>query len=160
MDCYAAQFEPLPRDTRGVPLEHLVTCVAGLELVESGGKKYICPSVASPPDNGKFTYYNTFINQAAAFQYSRNSVGCFPIGMKGSSTCLVLWMPLFVLDLSVNHTMSNSRCVSPPSFLSSLSGEWIHTSCPHDLRIVTKAPLPVMAANVILVCIKFHSLPR
>lgn len=59
MDCYAAQFEPLPRDTRGVPLEHLVTCVSGLELVESGSKKYLCPSAASPPDNGEFTYYNT-----------------------------------------------------------------------------------------------------
>lgn len=72
MDCYAAQFEPLPRDTRGVPLEHLVTCVAGLELVESGGKKYICPSVASPPDNGKLTYYNTLIRQ----QHSNIAVIC------------------------------------------------------------------------------------
>lgn len=63
MDCYAAQFEPLPRDTRGVPLEHLVTCVAGLELVESGGKKYICPSVTSPQDNGKLTYFNTLIRR-------------------------------------------------------------------------------------------------
>lgn len=73
MDCYAAQFEPLPRDTRGVPLEHLVTCVAGLELVESGGKKYICPSVTSPQDNGKLTYYNTLIR----WQHFNIAVFCF-----------------------------------------------------------------------------------
>ncbi|KAL1452642.1 hypothetical protein WDU94_006853 [Cyamophila willieti] len=42
-DCYEAQFGPLSADESGVPLEHLVTCIRGVELVLNSyaGIKYL-----------------------------------------------------------------------------------------------------------------------
>ncbi|XP_046671774.1 meiosis regulator and mRNA stability factor 1-like isoform X1 [Homalodisca vitripennis] len=54
MDCYAAQFDPLPVDEQSVPLEHLVTCITNVELVHSGSNKHLrlCPQ-KPPVDNRK-----------------------------------------------------------------------------------------------------------
>lgn len=45
MDCYAAEFEPLAVDEQGAPLEHLVACISGIELMHSGYNKHLqtCP---------------------------------------------------------------------------------------------------------------------
>lgn len=47
-DCYEAEYGTLAFDDNGVPLEHLVTCVSGLELVTNNntGIKYITSAVA------------------------------------------------------------------------------------------------------------------
>lgn len=45
MDCYSAEFEPLAVEDQGAPLEHLVACISGIELVYSGYNKHLqsCP---------------------------------------------------------------------------------------------------------------------
>ncbi|KAK6624222.1 hypothetical protein RUM44_011081 [Polyplax serrata] len=46
-DCYQAEFGPLPEDAGGVPLEHLVSCIPGIEVSQSHGSfKYLTWSQA------------------------------------------------------------------------------------------------------------------
>ncbi|XP_065214486.1 meiosis regulator and mRNA stability factor 1-like isoform X2 [Planococcus citri] len=54
-DCYEMEFGKLLFDDNGVPLEHLVTCVSGLELVvnNSTGIKYITASTKVNNDDRK-----------------------------------------------------------------------------------------------------------
>lgn len=41
-DCYHSQFGPLPVDSQGVPLEHLVSCIQGVDVVQNQGTfKYL-----------------------------------------------------------------------------------------------------------------------
>ncbi|XP_044734475.1 meiosis regulator and mRNA stability factor 1 isoform X2 [Chrysoperla carnea] len=49
--CYEAVIrEPLPIDHTGVPLEHLVTCVAGVDLQQGPAKQIIWSAQTSPED--------------------------------------------------------------------------------------------------------------
>lgn len=53
-DCYEAAFnEPIQVDENGVPLEHIVTAVFGVELLQScsAGIKYLTTSSASDIGN-------------------------------------------------------------------------------------------------------------
>lgn len=54
-DCYEAECGELSFDDNGVPLEHLVTCVSGVELVTnpSTGIKYLTSSSKNVYDDKK-----------------------------------------------------------------------------------------------------------
>lgn len=54
-DCYEAECGKLSFDDNGVPLEHLVTCVSGLELIvnNSTGIKYLTTSTKVNADDRK-----------------------------------------------------------------------------------------------------------
>lgn len=53
MDCYAAEFEPLPVSEHGSPLEHLVACISGVELVHTGSNKHMRLCQPRPPVDNK-----------------------------------------------------------------------------------------------------------
>lgn len=65
-DCYEAQFGSLVPDDSGVPLEHLVTCIKGVELVLNNyaGIKYLrkqdpnatVNNIQHSSDEGKVSY--------------------------------------------------------------------------------------------------------
>lgn len=59
-DCYQAQFGPLPIDSQGVPLEHLVSCIHGIDIIQSQGSfKYLTWSQTAGQAEGK-KFYNFF----------------------------------------------------------------------------------------------------
>jgi len=62
MDCYESEFGALERTTegRGVPLEHLISCVQGIEIVfaENGMKRV--QILEKKDESGKFMFKNFF----------------------------------------------------------------------------------------------------
>ncbi|EEB14807.1 conserved hypothetical protein [Pediculus humanus corporis] len=51
-DCYQSQFGPLPEDVGGVPLEHLVSCIPGVDMSQSHGSvKYLTWATATSQPN-------------------------------------------------------------------------------------------------------------